>query len=46
MTEAPRRRCGKKERHTPHHHQLRIVTGEIEDFWCDGKPPNPNLVED
>ena len=40
-------RCGKTERHTPHWWE---TTSELEGFnpkyWCDGKPPNPNLVED
>jgi hypothetical protein len=42
-----RERCGKTERHTPHWWDMLPEVQERDPrFWCDGKPPNPHLVED
>jgi hypothetical protein len=39
-----RKRCGKTERHTPHWWPLDTPTSE-EQWWCDGKEPNPNRID-
>jgi hypothetical protein len=45
MTEAPRERCGRKSRHTPHWWTItaEFVFGiQSTDVWCDGRHYEPS----